>query len=106
MDGAARTQGVDPPTAEWMREVQRAAETDSILENAAAKRQKVRISCCTPTALQMQNPAHTHSEAHKGESLSQKYACESHGRAIRRRWKESTQKGCSVSLPNPSRSTG
>ena len=44
-------QGVDPPTDEWMQRAQMAAETDGIFENAPTKRQKVCISCCTPTAL-------------------------------------------------------
>ena len=35
------------PTAEWLQAAQRAAETDGILENTSAKRQKVRICMCT-----------------------------------------------------------
>ena len=33
--------GVAPPTSEWMEAAQRAADTDGILENEPAKRQKV-----------------------------------------------------------------
>ena len=38
---------VDPPTNEWLEAAQRATDTDGILENASAKRQKVCISCYT-----------------------------------------------------------
>ena len=41
------------PTAEWLQAAQRAAETDGILENTSAKRQKVCKSCHTLTS-----PAH------------------------------------------------
>ena len=44
---------VDPPTNEWLEAAQRATDTDGILENASAKRQKVCISCHTLTS-----PAH------------------------------------------------
>ena len=33
--------GIAPPRNEWMKAAQRAADTDGILENAPAKRQKV-----------------------------------------------------------------
>ena len=45
--------GVALPTPEWMEAAQKAADTDGILENASAKRQKVCISCNTLTS-----PAH------------------------------------------------
>ena len=38
------------PSREWMQAAQRAVDTDGILENAPAKRQKVCNSHCTPTA--------------------------------------------------------
>ena len=41
---------VDPPTNEWLEAAQRATDTDGILENASAKRQKVCISCYTLTS--------------------------------------------------------
>ena len=48
----------DPtPTNEWMEAAQRAVDTDGILENAAAKRQKVCKSCNTLTALHLQTPS-------------------------------------------------
>ena len=56
------------PTAEWLQAAQRAAETDGILENTSAKRQKVCKSCHTLTS-----PAHLqtmHKNAHKGESTT------------------------------------
>ena len=45
--------GVALPTPEWMEAARKAADTDGILENASAKRQKVCISCNTLTS-----PAH------------------------------------------------
>ena len=42
------------PTNEWMEAAQRAADTDGILENGPAKRQKVCNPCCTLTALNLQ----------------------------------------------------
>ena len=42
--------GVALPTPEWMEAAQRAADTDGILENEPAKRQKVCNSCNTLTA--------------------------------------------------------
>ena len=48
--------GVAPPTNEWM------ADTDGILENGPAKRQKVCNSCNTLTALHLQT---LHKNAHK-----------------------------------------
>ena len=45
--------GVALPTPEWMEAARKAADTDGILENASAKRQKVCISCHTLTS-----PAH------------------------------------------------
>ena len=45
----------DPtPTKEWMEAAQRAVDTDGILENGSAKRQKVCNSCNTLTALHLQ----------------------------------------------------
>ena len=44
---------VAPPSNEWMEAARMAADTDGILENASAKRQKVCISCNTLTS-----PAH------------------------------------------------
>ena len=46
--------GVAPPTNEWMEAAQRAADTDGILENGPAKRQKVCNPCYTLTALHLQ----------------------------------------------------
>ena len=66
------------PTNEWMEAAQRAADTDGILENGPAKRQKVCNPCSTLTALHLHKPCtrmHT-----KRESLSREYACESHDR--------------------------
>ena len=54
--------GVAPPTNEWMEAAQRAADTDGILENGPAKRQKVCNSCNTLTALHLQT---LHKNAHK-----------------------------------------
>ena len=42
------------PTSEWMEAAQRAADTDGILENSSAKRQKVCNPCSTLTALHLQ----------------------------------------------------
>ena len=53
---------VDPPTNEWLEAAQRATDTDGILENASAKRQKVCKSCNTLTALHLQT---LHKNAHK-----------------------------------------
>ena len=50
------------PTSEWMEAAQRAADTDGILENGPAKRQKVCNSCNTLTALHLQT---LHKNAHK-----------------------------------------
>ena len=50
-DMAVDDSGVAPPTAEWLQAAQRAAETDGILENTSAKRQKVCKSCHTLTGL-------------------------------------------------------
>ncbi len=52
-DMAVDEAGVALPTPEWMEAARKAADTDGILENASAKRQKVCISCCTLTS-----PAH------------------------------------------------
>ena len=46
--------GVALPTSEWMEAAQRAADTDGILENGPAKRQKVCNPCNTLTALHLQ----------------------------------------------------
>ena len=46
-DMAVDGEGIDPPTDEWMQRARMAAETDGIIENAPAKRQKVCKSCCT-----------------------------------------------------------
>ena len=54
--------GVAPPTNEWMEAAQRAVDTDGILENGSAKRQKVCNSCNTLTALHLQT---LHKNAHK-----------------------------------------
>ena len=43
--------GVATPTNEWMEAAQRAVDTDGILENGPAKRQKVCNPCNTLTAL-------------------------------------------------------
>ena len=45
------------PTAEWLQAAQRAAETDGILENTSAKRQKVCKSCHTLTSPALANHA-------------------------------------------------
>ena len=50
------------PTSEWMEAAQRAADTDGILENNSAKRQKVCNPCSTLTALHLQT---LHKNAHK-----------------------------------------
>ena len=50
------------PTSEWMEAAQRAADTDGILENGPAKRQKVCNPCNTLTALHLQT---LHKNAHK-----------------------------------------
>ena len=42
--------GVATPTNEWMEAAQRAVDTDGILENGSAKRQKVCNPCNTLTA--------------------------------------------------------
>ena len=60
VDGA----GIAPPTNEWMEAAQRAAETDGILENTSAKRQKVCILICTLLS------QHTSTPKLRGESLS------------------------------------
>ena len=52
-DMAVDESGVAPPSNEWMEAARMAADTDGILENASAKRQKVCISCHTLTS-----PAH------------------------------------------------
>ena len=62
--------GVAPPSNEWMEAAQRAVDTDGILENGPAKRQKVCNPCCTLTALNLQT---LHKNAHKRESLSGKH---------------------------------
>ena len=49
-DMAVDEAGVALPTPEWMEAARKAADTDGILENASAKRQKVCISCCTLTS--------------------------------------------------------
>ena len=46
--------GVATPTNEWMEAAQRAVDTDGILENGPAKRQKVCNPCNTLTALHLQ----------------------------------------------------
>ena len=56
------------PTREWMEAAQKAADTDGILENSSAKRQKVCNPCNTLTALHLQNkylldPNARHAEA-------------------------------------------
>ena len=55
--------GVATPTNEWMEAAQRAVDTDGILENGSAKRQKVCNSCNTLTALHLQT---LHKNAHVG----------------------------------------
>ena len=57
-DMAVDEAGVALPTPEWMEAARKAADTDGILENASAKRQKVCISCCTLTS-----PAHANHPA-------------------------------------------
>ncbi len=54
--------GVALPTPEWMEAARKAADTDGILENASAKRQKVCNPCNTLTALHLQT---LHKNAHK-----------------------------------------
>ena len=85
-------QGVDPPTEEWMQRAQNPdgraetgvpeSETDGIFENAPAKRQKVFMSCCTPTALHMQNLAHKCTQRRASLPERQKYSCTSASRTI------------------------
>ena len=64
-DMAVDDSGFAPPTAEWLQAAQRAAETDGILENTSAKRQKVRICMCTLMS------QHTCTPKLLGESLSE-----------------------------------
>ena len=45
---------VAPPSSEWMEAARKAADTDGILENGPAKRQKVCNPCYTLTALNLQ----------------------------------------------------
>ena len=54
MDVVVDEAGVATPTNEWMEAAQRAVDTDGILENGPAKRQKVCNSCNTLTALHLQ----------------------------------------------------
>ena len=54
--------GIATPTNEWMEAAQRAVDTDGILENGSAKRQKVCNPCNTLTALHLQT---LHKNAHK-----------------------------------------
>ena len=61
--------GVASPTNEWMEAAQRAADTDGILENGPAKRQKVCNPCNTLTALHLQT---LHKNAHKKRESLQK----------------------------------
>ena len=77
--------GVALPTPEWMEAARKAADTDGILENASAKRQKVCISCNTLT-----NPAHAnHAQecTQKRESLQKARV-----RVARKREKKMTEK--------------
>ena len=55
--------GVAPPTNEWMEAAQRAADTDGILENGPAKRQKV----CNPML-----HAHSPAPANPAQECTQK----------------------------------
>ena len=94
------------PTNEWMEAAQRAADTDGILENGPAKRQKVCNSCNTLTALHLQT---LHKNAHKKRESLKKVRV----RVARSCAKKTTEKGhpkgllrlTSESLPNHSRIT-
>ena len=64
--------GVALPTPEWMEAARKAADTDGILENASAKRQKVCISGYTLTSPAPLAPAlanHAQECTQKRESL-------------------------------------
>ena len=61
--------GIATPTNEWMEAAQRAVDTDGILENGSAKRQKVCNPCNTLTALHLQT---LHKNAHKKRESLQK----------------------------------
>ena len=95
------------PTAEWLQAAQRAAETDGILENTSAKRQKVCKSCHTLTS-----PAHAnHAQecTQRRESLQETRVRVARSCKKKEGKRKSTQKGSSDSpphsLPNPSRIT-
>ena len=97
---------VAPPSNEWMEAARMAADTDGILENASAKRQKVCNPCNTLTALHLQT---LHKNAHKKRESLKKVRV----RVARSCAKKTTEKGhpkgllrlTSESLPNHSRIT-
>ena len=74
------------PTREWMEAAQKAADTDGILENSSAKRQKVCNPCSTPTALHLQT---LHKNAHKKRESLKKVRV----RVARSCAKKTTEKG-------------
>ena len=79
-------QGVDPPTAEWMRTAQRAAETDGIFENAAAKAQASARRCAFQASCMH---AHPHSRARRWGNCTRRgrrhveSICGEQGRSLR-----------------------
>ena len=70
------------PTAEWLQAAQRAAETDGILENTSAKRQKVCKSCHTLTSPALAN--HAQECTQRRESLQRTRV------RVARTWKKNT----------------
>ena len=89
--------GVATPTNEWMEAAQRAVDTDGILENGSAKRQKVCNSCNTLTALHLQT---LHKIAHKRRESLKRVRVRVARSYEKRRTRKGTQKGCSDSPPN------
>ena len=81
-DMAVDDSGVAPPTAEWLQAAQRAAETDGILENTSAKRQKVCKSCHTLTSPALAN--HAQECTQRRESLQRTRV------RVARTWKKNT----------------
>ena len=109
-DMAVDDSGVAPPTAEWLQAAQRAAETDGILENTSAKRQKVCKSCHTLTSPAPANHRKPCTRMHTKERVSPENTSASRTNVEKKiRTRKSAQKGCSDSpphsLPNPSRIT-
>ena len=81
-DMAVDETGVALPTPEWMEAARKAADTDGILENASAKRQKVCISCHTLTS-----PAHAN---HAQECTQRRESLQRTRVRVARTWKKNT----------------